>query len=177
MTESAKDALITESSPAEKVALRRLRHRRSKLVRSLGMVSIVSLLMVAISVNERDRQLGKRCRQSLMRYSELIKRSLPGPIPPNLLELRDEPEILVPAHYNYISEHVLSSLVSKQPLAICYCKAPHRLLWGDDGRNVLTLTEGRFRVEWMTESVFQARRAALGAAVDPEPAPQDPDGP
>ena len=85
MTDAANEPVVAEASPAARVALRRLRHRRSKLIKSLLMITVVSALMVVISVNERDRQQGKRCRRSLARYAQMIQQSLPGPIPAELL--------------------------------------------------------------------------------------------
>lgn len=171
--------LERESPTAGQVALRTLRERRRRVLRSVLIIAGVSLVMVAVVVMNRDeasiRSCAERMEAARQVFQTLQDQGLP---PPPTLPLPTEgvdaderrrlvQELQSHVYYDALFNHRRGT---SHEIGVCCCREPHARLIGPDGRHVLVFdTEtGKYAVLWLRETEFARRAGELGLPIPGE---------
>ena len=168
-----------ESPTAGQVALRTLRERRRRVLRSVLTIVAVFLVMVAVVVINRDEANIRSCAQRMEAarqvFQTLQDQGLP---PPPTLPLPRE-GLDADEHRRLVQElqsHVYyDALFDHRPgtsheVGVCCCREPHARLLGPDGRHVLVFdtATGKYAVLWLRETEFARRADELGLRIPDE---------
>jgi hypothetical protein len=163
-------------------ALQTLTRRRRRVWRNLILITIITAVMVALSMAERDNQSlrgsVKACRDNLefaaAKLQEAFDRGQPAPTrlplpqdpaPPGLspaaLEAYQDAQLDRILHYHYEPTHRKAVSPGRKTI-ICYCVKPHALYLHDDRRHVILFDGQKYEVASLSETEFRRRAAELG---------------
>ncbi len=159
-----------QSAASQRVERRTLGERRRRVWRNVLFVIAVTVVMLVLSLMNRDEQAIRGCRERLERVLQVFQKLHDsGDPPPALLPLPQEgdrvsEEVRSHMHYNVLySERILFS----REVGVCCCLQPHARLFQPSGRHVIILDtqRGKYELRWMDETEFERRAAELGLPV------------
>ncbi len=167
------------SSPAEQAARRVMRQRRMRVWRSVLLFVGLTLIMLVLSMANRDKEAQRTCRRRMQFAAEMLQSVVDRgePLPPHLPLPRergaraDRRERVAREHYHYGS--LLQSVpADAKVLGVCVCVRPHHFFLNASGRHVLRLDveKRRYSVGWETEAEYCRHAAQIGLPIKP-PAP------
>ena len=158
-------AAASQADVARRVRERTLAERKRRIWRNALIFVAVTIAMVYVALIERDRQavrnatdLGRRLAAALQQDMDQSER-LPVRVPD-----------LGQRYRLALSQFMTNPIYTSQyptvnPVAVMYTKQPVSLYFRPPGRVVVLLEQKQFRSEWIDETVFRERRAALGLGV------------
>jgi len=171
----------SERVTSEQIGLRTLRERRWRVYRGALMLVLSTIVVVVLSVLNRDEAAIRACRERMEYARQALQdtRDRNDPVPPRLPlpELApDDPEshlgrehLRDPAYYNPLFDLRHDS---GRGVGVCCCRFPHTRLIGSCGRQVVLYdpVQRKFTLQWMDEDTFQRRADELGlrAALEPQ---------
>ncbi len=163
----------SSATPAsDEAALRTLGQRRRRVWRSVLLVVLLTLVMVMLSVMNRDQQAIDSCRER-MEYAvrEFQRQFDEHGISPTALPLpQDTPDAAA-----RMREHVLYNYLYTESalteVGVCCCRYPHSRLFQPAGRHVITFNvrDGRYLLRWVKEEEFRQKADDLGLRVPIRP--------
>jgi hypothetical protein len=160
-------------------ALLTLRQRRRRVWRSILLIGVTTLVLVGLSVQNRDEVAIRACFKRMEVASQILQDRYDRGLPfPSRLPMPDDPEnskqrrdyilrLRSHAYYNVLHNPGRAGGID----GVCCCRWPHTRLVGASGRHVVLFNAEthQYEVRWMNESEFAARAAAYGLdeALDP----------
>jgi len=156
----------------DEAALRTLGQRRRRVWRSVLLVGALIVVMVTLSVMNRDQQAIDSCRER-MEYAvrEFQRQFDERGVSPAVLPLpQDTPDAAA-----RMREHVLYNYLYTESalteVGVCCCRYPHSRLFQPAGRHVITFNvkEGRYLLRWVREEEFRQQADDLGLRISIHP--------
>ncbi|HMQ16676.1 MAG TPA: hypothetical protein PKC49_11950 [Phycisphaerae bacterium] len=146
---------------AERVWLRTYRQRSRRIWRQLVLVAVVTVVIVVLSLAQRDLQAQRWERRDLDRLAASLRGRLEtegGPADLLALMRLDDP---------LWNRYQLNDGYARQgwrgsEIGVGCSRSVVALFLQEDGRFVLLFDGAAYRVEWLTERDFRGRAAALG---------------
>jgi hypothetical protein len=162
--------LSNPSVASERVALRTLGERRRRVLRSLLFVVAIMLVVIVVTVANRDQQAIDGCKRQ-MEYAVATLRA------DHSEWLRDPQKFPLPRIADHLGdgwrEHVLDNwrfteqAAFAREVGVCCCERAHSPLFLAPGRQVIIYHVGKqeYELKWMTEGEFARRAEELGLRV------------
>jgi hypothetical protein len=166
--------LSNPSVTSDRVALRTLGERRRRVLRNVLFVVVVSLVMLVLTVANRDQQAIDGCKER-MEYAVKTLREH------HREWLRDPQKFALPLIEAHLGDtwryHVLDNwrfteqAAFAREVGVCCCERPHSPLFLAAGRHVIIyhVAEQEYELKWMTEREFARRAEELGLRVSIRP--------
>ncbi|MFO0840522.1 MAG: hypothetical protein U1D55_18600 [Phycisphaerae bacterium] len=149
-----------DASPEQRAGLRTMTQRRSRVIRSLVTVTIVTIGMLVLALAQRDQQAIRQCRAQVDRtIARLRHDQAAGHVPTTLHDpSTDDPN--APDHFAY--NPLYAQLRRNTPLVgVACCAEPHQLYLRSAGRHLIVFDGKDFRSEWVREDQLAARLETL----------------
>lgn len=166
--------LSNPSVASDRVALRTLGERRRRVLRRVLFVVVVSLVMLVITIANRDQQSIDSCKKR-MEYavSALREHHSDWLRDPQKFPLR----LIAEQMGDVWRDHVLDNWRFSEQAAfarevgVCCCERPHNPLFLPPGRHLIIyhVAKREYELKWMTEREFARRAEELGLRVRVQP--------
>jgi hypothetical protein len=162
--------LSNPGAASERVTMRTLGERRRRVLRSVLFVVVVMLVMLVLTLANRDQQSIDACKKR-MEYAVATLRDHHGEF---LRDPQKFPLPLIARHFGDAwRDHVLDNWRFSEQAAfarevgVCCCERPHSPLFLAPGRHVIIyhVDTQQYELKWMTEREFAKRAEALGLHV------------
>lgn len=155
----------TQADVARRVRERTLAERKRRIWRNALFFVAVTIAMLYIALAERDRQAVRNAADTGRRLAAALQQDFDqqGRLPSRVPDLGERYRLA-------LAQFMTNSIYTSQyptlnPVAVMFSKQPVTLYFRPPGRIVVLLEKKAFRSEWLDESVFRERRAALGLGV------------
>lgn len=156
-----KPAELGGAEAAQRAALRTMQERRARIWRRLALVAIVSAIIVALLVAQRDNQTRRHYREQLEGLQHVFEegraRSGSPPAALGVVE-RDNPAW----DLCYFNPTYVDRAARRGRSGVAAMRAPVNLIFNPDGRFLLMFDGKDYHVEWIDEAQFRAVAASLG---------------
>ncbi|MBW7907148.1 MAG: hypothetical protein LC135_10300 [Phycisphaerae bacterium] len=146
---------------AERVWLRTYRQRSRRIWRQLVLVAVVTVVIVILSLAQRDLQAQRWERRELDRLAESLQSRLAtegGAVDLVALMRLDDP---LWNRYQFNDGYARQGWRGSE-IGVGCSRSVVALFLKEDGRFVLLFDGAAYRVEWLTEREFRRRAASLG---------------
>ncbi len=167
-------ASASPEAPSERVALRTMVQRRRRVLRSVLAVVLGALVLLVLSILNRDAQALEACRQRMeqalktfqQHHQEWLRDPLKFPLPSVEAQLGDVWREHVLDNWRFTEQAAYAHEVG-----VCCCEQPHSRLFRPAGRYVIlfNVPEQKYELKWMDEPEFARRAVELGLRVGARP--------
>lgn len=171
MSAAARTSVATAADVAERPRVRRRAHaRRRRLIANVLFVTLMTVVMVYLSVWQRDNQSERNCRHRLQFAATALRRLPPGKPWPLALPQAEENQTNNRLHYDYrpLNDQLLGSIT---PVGVCACRRPHRLLLREPGLHVLLYDGRNYEIRWLSVPEYLRSAEQWHLATEFPPAP------
>lgn len=168
------DTLAAASDASERVARRTLVERRRRVLRRVLFVVAVTLVMVVITVANRDQQSIDACKQRMEyavkalreHHSEWLRDPQKFSLPLLEAQLGDAWRDHVLDNWRFTEEAAFA-----REVGVCCCERPHSPMFLPAGRYVIIyhVAAQQYELKWMTEREFAEHAEELGLRVRVRP--------
>jgi hypothetical protein len=157
---------------SDRAALRTIRERRSRIIRTVLKVAAVVVAMALLLILNRDNQSARGCRARMealaarLRALEQSEEDSPvGLLLRDPREMPDEsPDVRSQLGHVYANTFYHAQAASRGQAGVCCCREAHERILLPSGRHVLLYdaSDGSYSVVWMEEPEFRMRADELG---------------
>jgi hypothetical protein len=167
-------AAVSPGAPIEPVALRIMAQRRRRVIRGVLTVILGTLVILVLSILNRDQQALDACRARMEdalktfqeHHQDWLRDPLKFPLPSIEARLGDEWRDHVLDNWRFTEQAAYS-----REVGVCCCERPHTRLFRPAGRYVIlfNVPAQKYELKWMHESEFARRAAELGFRIERRP--------
>ena len=166
-TMSELPASLSPGAPSERVARRTLAQRRRRVLASALTVILITLVMLLLTILNRDEQAVRACRERMeqalvtfqQHHEEWLRDPLKFPLPSVEAQLGDVWREHVLDNWRYTEQ-----AAAADDVGVCCCERPHSRLFRPSGRHVIVFNVPgqKYGLRWMDEDDFVRRADELG---------------
>ena len=161
-------------APSEHVARRAMIQRRRRVLRSIFTIVAVTLVILLLTVLNRDEQAVQGCRERMeqavktlqQHHTEWLRDPQKFPLPSIGAQLGDVWRDHVLDNWRFTEQAAFA-----REVGVCCCEQPHSRLFQASGRYVIIyhVAQQKYELVWMNELEYQRRAEELGFRIQSPP--------